>query len=107
MLNQNDKVVTSGKEKGHGEGIGWTKTQRETSAAMQTLLCFLVSQTFLLFLFTLPRSFVMATTEMESGSTESRSEQGSLDPDSKYPLKVLYCGGTINKLNLSRNLDGL
>ncbi|PWA26465.1 hypothetical protein CCH79_00001215 [Gambusia affinis] len=34
----------------------------------------------------------MATTEMESGSTESRSEQGSLDPDSKYPLKVLYCG---------------
>uniref|UniRef100_A0A3B5MVK2 Density-regulated protein n=1 Tax=Xiphophorus couchianus TaxID=32473 RepID=A0A3B5MVK2_9TELE len=31
----------------------------------------------------------MATTEMESGSTESRSEQGSLDPDSKYPLK--YC----------------
>uniref|UniRef100_A0A3P9PUG3 Density-regulated protein n=1 Tax=Poecilia reticulata TaxID=8081 RepID=A0A3P9PUG3_POERE len=34
----------------------------------------------------------MATTEMESGSTETRSEQGSLDPDSKYPLKVLYCG---------------
>lgn len=36
----------------------------------------------------------MATTEMESGSTESRSEQGTADPDSKFPLKVLYCGGT-------------
>lgn len=31
----------------------------------------------------------MATTEMESGS----SEHGTHDPDSKYPLKVLYCGG--------------
>uniref|UniRef100_A0A3B3DY81 Density-regulated protein n=1 Tax=Oryzias melastigma TaxID=30732 RepID=A0A3B3DY81_ORYME len=31
----------------------------------------------------------MATTEMEPGS-----EQGTADPDSKYPLKVLYCGGT-------------
>uniref|UniRef100_A0A673CSU9 Density-regulated protein n=1 Tax=Sphaeramia orbicularis TaxID=375764 RepID=A0A673CSU9_9TELE len=31
----------------------------------------------------------MATTEMESGSSESRSEQGIADPDSKYPLK--YC----------------
>lgn len=31
----------------------------------------------------------MATTEMESGS----SEHGTFDPDSKYPLKVLYCGG--------------
>uniref|UniRef100_A0A3Q1HLQ4 Density-regulated protein n=1 Tax=Anabas testudineus TaxID=64144 RepID=A0A3Q1HLQ4_ANATE len=30
----------------------------------------------------------MATTEMESGS----SEHGTVDPDSKYPLKVLYCG---------------
>ncbi|RVE66125.1 hypothetical protein OJAV_G00123530 [Oryzias javanicus] len=29
----------------------------------------------------------MATTEMEPGS-----EQGTADPDSKYPLKVLYCG---------------
>uniref|UniRef100_A0A3B5AX06 Density-regulated protein n=1 Tax=Stegastes partitus TaxID=144197 RepID=A0A3B5AX06_9TELE len=36
----------------------------------------------------------MATTEMESGSLESRSEHGTADPDSKYPLKVLYCGGT-------------
>lgn len=36
----------------------------------------------------------MATTEMDCGSSESKSEQGSLDPDSKYPLKVLYCGGT-------------
>uniref|UniRef100_A0A4W6DCT9 Density-regulated protein n=1 Tax=Lates calcarifer TaxID=8187 RepID=A0A4W6DCT9_LATCA len=34
----------------------------------------------------------MATTEMESGSSESRSEQGTVDTDSKYPLKVLYCG---------------
>uniref|UniRef100_A0A3Q2DUQ8 Density-regulated protein n=1 Tax=Cyprinodon variegatus TaxID=28743 RepID=A0A3Q2DUQ8_CYPVA len=34
----------------------------------------------------------MATTEMESGSSESRSDHGSLDSDSKYPLKVLYCG---------------
>uniref|UniRef100_A0A3Q3M6F0 Density-regulated protein n=1 Tax=Mastacembelus armatus TaxID=205130 RepID=A0A3Q3M6F0_9TELE len=41
----------------------------------------------------------MATTEMESGSSESRSEQGTADPDSKYPLKVLYCGGAV--LNLS------
>lgn len=39
---------------------------------------------------------MMATTEMDCGSSESRSEQGSLDPDSKYPLKVLYCGGKIN-----------
>lgn len=36
---------------------------------------------------------MMATTEMDS--SESRSEQGSLDPDSNYPLKVLYCGGTV------------
>ncbi|TWW66246.1 Density-regulated protein [Takifugu flavidus] len=34
----------------------------------------------------------MATTEMDCGSSESKSEQGSMDPDSKYPLKVLYCG---------------
>lgn len=33
----------------------------------------------------------MATTEMESGS----SDHGTLDPDSKYPLKVLYCGGKV------------
>lgn len=38
----------------------------------------------------------MATTEMDCGSTESKSEQGSMDPDSKYPLKVLYCGGSSN-----------
>lgn len=44
----------------------------------------------------------MATTEMESGSSESRSEQGPLDSDSKYPLKVLYCGGTADKLILLR-----
>lgn len=37
---------------------------------------------------------MMATTEMDCGSSESKSEQGSMDPDSKYPLKVLYCGGT-------------
>lgn len=36
---------------------------------------------------------MMAATEMDCGSSESKSEQGSLDPDSKYPLKVLYCGG--------------
>uniref|UniRef100_A0A672I232 Density-regulated protein n=1 Tax=Salarias fasciatus TaxID=181472 RepID=A0A672I232_SALFA len=36
------------------------------------------------------RLFAMATTEMESGSSESHV---SADPDSKYPLKVLYCGG--------------
>ncbi|XP_068608883.1 density-regulated protein isoform X2 [Brachionichthys hirsutus] len=34
----------------------------------------------------------MATTETETGSSESRSEQGKFDPESKYPLKVLYCG---------------
>lgn len=39
----------------------------------------------------------MATTEMESGSLESRSEQGTADPDSKYPMKVLYCGGAVYK----------
>lgn len=33
----------------------------------------------------------MATTEMDS----ERSEPGSVDGDSKYPLKVLYCGGTV------------
>lgn len=37
---------------------------------------------------------MMATTEMDCGFSESKSEQSSLDPDSKYPLKVLYCGGT-------------
>ncbi|KAG8010483.1 Density-regulated protein [Nibea albiflora] len=31
---------------------------------------------------------------MDSGSSESKSEHGTFDPDSKYPLKVLYCGGT-------------
>lgn len=31
-------------------------------------------------------------TEMDSSE---RSEQGSVDGDSKYPLKVLYCGGTV------------
>lgn len=31
----------------------------------------------------------MATTEMDSSE---KSEQGSMDSDSKYPLKVLYCG---------------
>lgn len=40
----------------------------------------------------------MATTEMESGSLENKSEQGPSDPDSKYPLKVLYCGGTTHSL---------
>lgn len=34
----------------------------------------------------------MATTEMEPGS-----EHGTADPDSKYPLKVLYCGGTVQR----------
>lgn len=33
----------------------------------------------------------MATTEMESGSLE-KLEQGPSDSESKYPLKVLYCG---------------
>lgn len=51
--------------------------------------------------FSLFRSFVMATTEMESGSLESRSEQGTVDSDSKYPLKVLYCGGTVYDLLIS------
>uniref|UniRef100_A0A3P8VUK4 Density-regulated protein n=1 Tax=Cynoglossus semilaevis TaxID=244447 RepID=A0A3P8VUK4_CYNSE len=37
----------------------------------------------------------MATTEMESCSSECRSEPGTGDGDSKYPLKVLYCGGKI------------
>lgn len=32
----------------------------------------------------------MATTEMESGSLENK--EGPSDSDSKYPLKVLYCG---------------
>lgn len=46
----------------------------------------------------------MATTEMDCSSPESKSEQGSLDPDSKYPLKVLYCGGiSMHLLNLFRN----
>uniref|UniRef100_A0A8D3AF10 Density-regulated protein n=1 Tax=Scophthalmus maximus TaxID=52904 RepID=A0A8D3AF10_SCOMX len=36
----------------------------------------------------------MAAIEMVSSSSESRSEHGTGDPDSKYPLKVLYCGGT-------------
>lgn len=40
----------------------------------------------------------MATTEMDSRSSESKSEKDSLDPDSKYPLKVLYCGGTLRYL---------
>lgn len=43
----------------------------------------------------------MATTEMESGSLESRSEQGTADPDSKYPMKVLYCGGAVYKITSS------
>uniref|UniRef100_A0A8C5E929 Density-regulated protein n=1 Tax=Gouania willdenowi TaxID=441366 RepID=A0A8C5E929_GOUWI len=34
----------------------------------------------------------MATTEMDSGSSESRLEHGTTDLNSKYPLKVLYCG---------------
>ncbi|XP_072310415.1 density-regulated protein isoform X2 [Eucyclogobius newberryi] len=34
----------------------------------------------------------MATTEMESGSSDYKSEHGPSDPESKYPLKVLYCG---------------
>ncbi|CAL9682364.1 unnamed protein product [Knipowitschia caucasica] len=34
----------------------------------------------------------MASTEMESGYSDNKSEQGSSDPDSKHPLKVLYCG---------------
>lgn len=41
------------------------------------------------------RIIVMATTEMESCSSECRSEPGTGDGDSKYPLKVLYCGGKI------------
>lgn len=40
----------------------------------------------------------MATTEMDSGSSEIKSEQGTADLDSKYPLKVLYCGGIVYKL---------
>uniref|UniRef100_A0A3Q2XF16 Density-regulated protein n=1 Tax=Hippocampus comes TaxID=109280 RepID=A0A3Q2XF16_HIPCM len=40
---------------------------------------------FIQYLFS--RRFVMATTEMES------TEHETVDPDSKYPLKVLYCGG--------------
>ncbi|KAK7895497.1 hypothetical protein WMY93_020822 [Mugilogobius chulae] len=35
---------------------------------------------------------VMATTDMELGSSDNKSEQGPSDPESKYPLKVLYCG---------------
>nr|ACQ58130.1 Density-regulated protein [Anoplopoma fimbria] len=34
----------------------------------------------------------MATTEMESGPLESRPENVTYCSDSKYPLKVLYCG---------------
>ncbi|KAL6096492.1 density-regulated protein isoform X2 [Pungitius pungitius] len=34
----------------------------------------------------------MATTEMESGSLESKPEHRTYHSDSKYPLKVLYCG---------------
>lgn len=41
------------------------------------------------------RSLVMATTEMDSGCSEIKAEQGPADLDSKYPLKVLYCGGTV------------
>ncbi|XP_068430115.1 density-regulated protein [Clinocottus analis] len=34
----------------------------------------------------------MATTEMESGPLESKPEHRKAHCDSKYPLKVLYCG---------------
>lgn len=35
----------------------------------------------------------MATTElMESSSPENKGDHGRMDSDSKYPLKVLYCG---------------
>uniref|UniRef100_A0A8C9ZIM8 Density-regulated protein n=1 Tax=Sander lucioperca TaxID=283035 RepID=A0A8C9ZIM8_SANLU len=34
----------------------------------------------------------MATTEMESGSLESRPEHRTVGSNSNYPLKVLYCG---------------
>ena len=40
----------------------------------------------------------MATTEMDSGSLESKPEHGTVDSDSKYPLKVLYCGGTVHNI---------
>ncbi|XP_053267541.1 density-regulated protein isoform X1 [Pleuronectes platessa] len=33
----------------------------------------------------------MATTEMESGSSE-RTDHRTINPNSKYPLKVTYCG---------------
>ncbi|XP_035847462.1 density-regulated protein isoform X2 [Sander lucioperca] len=35
---------------------------------------------------------MMATTEMESGSLESRPEHRTVGSNSNYPLKVLYCG---------------
>ncbi|XP_078145424.1 density-regulated protein isoform X1 [Centroberyx gerrardi] len=39
----------------------------------------------------------MATTEqMESSSPENKGDHGTAVSDSKYPLKVLYCGGTIH-----------
>lgn len=42
----------------------------------------------------------MATTEMESGSLESKPDY-TYSSNSKYPLKVLYCGGTVYNVLLS------